>query len=71
MCVLFYKKNQEIVAKAFFLNVIKKIMKYFAKKKCSVFKGTIFELFEHTRAFFWQNFLFFVTFIKNTFAAIS
>ena len=30
MCVLFYKKNQEMVAKAFFMNVKKKIIKHFA-----------------------------------------
>ena len=55
MCVL---SNQEMVAKAFFIN-IKKKYNIWTKKSFSEFKGAIFGIFEHTKTFFWQNVLLF------------
>ena len=65
-------KNQEMVANAFFMNAIKKIIKHFAKKSFSVFKNAKNSTFEHTKTLVGKMFYyFFVTFMKNAFATIS
>ena len=58
MCVLSYKKSRN-GWKSIFHECNKKIIKHFAKKSFSVFKGAIFGIFEHTKTFFWQNVLLF------------
>ena len=41
-CAFCLKNNEEIVEKAFFMNVTKKLIKNFAKKSFSVFKVASF-----------------------------
>ena len=48
----FFKKNQEMVKTAFFLNVKKKKINHFSKKKLCLFKKAKNSTFDHTKPFF-------------------
>ena len=58
-CMYYPVSNPPIVARAFFMNVDKKIIKHFSDSNLSGFEGTKYCNFERAKSFFGNMFYYF------------